>query len=173
MHLTVKALQAYHKALGLEVGLFHLDPFWHSHHPDGHCDGVTASNWSHSSFHWPDGLGNQGFPGTRWQMLYMLLAGPTFPTDLPGGNVYQKEFTMEAQDLSTVVGGSGANCCGQNAQVVASESHAFWDKVLGEVRCSFSDRNFHSRMPLIPTLKRAGVWSMAFVHSAVGGRVHG
>ena len=52
MYKTVGALQAYHKALGLEVGLYHLDPFWHSHHPDGHCDGVTASNWSHSAFHW-------------------------------------------------------------------------------------------------------------------------
>jgi hypothetical protein len=34
------------------------------------------------------------------------------------------------------------------------------------VRCAFSGRNLHSRMPLDPThvrLKRAGVWPMAFI----------
>ena len=78
MYKTIQALQHYHKQLGLDVGLYHLvsaalntldgfephyvqDPFWHSHHADGHCDGVTASNWSHSAFHWPQGLGEAGF----------------------------------------------------------------------------------------------------------------
>jgi hypothetical protein len=37
-------------------------------------------------------------------------------------------------------------------------------------RCAFSDRNLHSRMPLVPTrLKRAGVWPMVFLS---GGHWH-
>ena len=168
MYKTIAALQKYHAeifpklfadrrdpAAATEyVGLYHLDPFWHSHHDDGHCDGVTASNWSHSSFHWPKGLGVEGFPTTRWQMLYMLLAGPSFPTDLAGGNVYEKEWPMEAQDIDTVVGGSGERCCGQNAQVAASHSHAFWDRVLGE---AVADNNLHAMV--IDTLQ---VWATGF-----------
>ena len=96
MHTSIAALQSYHKSLRLNVGLCttlmlslfdaltvsltrkvsldHLDPFWHSHHADGRCDGVTASNWSHSEFHWPAGLGEDGDnPGTKWQMLFMLV----------------------------------------------------------------------------------------------------
>jgi hypothetical protein len=130
------------------------DPFWHSHHSDGHCDGVTASNWSHSAFHWPQGLGEAGFPGTKWQMLYMLLAGPTFRTDLQGGNVYESEYPMEAQDLDTVVGGSGSQCCGQNSQVAASHSHVFWDNVLGE---AVRDNNLNALV--IDTLQ---VWATGF-----------
>ena len=152
MYQTVKELQHYHaKILGQDfVGLYHLDPFWHSHHPDGHCDGVTASNWSHSAFHWPDGLGDQGFNGTRWQILYML-AGPTFPTDLKGGNVYESGWPMEAQDLDTVVGGSGMRCCGGNSQVAASHSHAFWGRVLGD---AVANSNLHAMV--IDTLQ---VWA--------------
>ena len=82
MHLTIKALQAYHRSLGLNIDMYHLDSgFWHSAHKDGHCDGVTASNWSASEFHWPhvhiigDGLGSKvwGEPGTdgaiSWQVI--------------------------------------------------------------------------------------------------------
>jgi hypothetical protein len=40
MHITIKALKAYHKKLGLHIDLYHLDSgFWHSAHADGHCDG--------------------------------------------------------------------------------------------------------------------------------------
>ena len=131
MYKTVSALQAYHAAIGLRVGMYHLDPFWHSHHTDGHCDGVTASKWTPSAFHWPRGLGaGSEFQSTQWQMLYMLLAGPTFATDLPGGNAYQTDWPMEVQDLDTVV--SGWRCCGQNSQVPPNASHAFWNTVLGD-----------------------------------------
>eukprot|EP01052_Picozoa_sp_SAG31_P012126 SAG31_NODE_701_length_12730_cov_3.008709_1_plen_646_part_00 len=137
MHTSIDALQHYHKSLGLEVGLYHLDPFWHSHHATGACDGVTASNWSHSEFHWPAGLGEHGNnPGTKWQMLYMLLAGSKFHAARWGdenatGNEYAGHYTMEDQDLPTNIWGSGMQCCNQNSQVVASESHRFWDDVLG------------------------------------------
>ena len=64
MHVTIKALKAYHNSIGLHIDMYHLDSgFWHSAHADGHCDGVTAANWSASEFHWPhvdqigDGLG--------------------------------------------------------------------------------------------------------------------
>ena len=75
MHITMKALQRYHKELGLKVGLYHLDPFWHSHHLDGHCDGVTASNWSHSSFHWPDGLGEKGKRSRSMRAMHCMRVG--------------------------------------------------------------------------------------------------
>lgn len=99
MHVTMKALQQYHTDLGLHLEMYHLDSgFWHSAHADGHCDGVTASNWSASEFHWPhtpdgpvgDGLGSSvwGVPGSpgavSWQMLYMLLAGSKFQAARPG-----------------------------------------------------------------------------------------
>jgi hypothetical protein len=55
-----------------------------------------------------------------------------------------------------------------HAEVLASSFDAF----AAEVRCAFSDRNVHSRMPLVPTparFKRAGVCPMGFrsgVHSS-------
>ena len=64
MHEVIRNLTEYHRSLGLNITMYHLDSgFWHSAHADGHCDGVTASNWSASEFHWPsvsrlgDGLG--------------------------------------------------------------------------------------------------------------------
>ena len=64
MHLTIKALQKYHRELGLHIDMYHLDSgFWHSAHSDGHCDGVTASNWSASEFHWPHTTGADGRVG--------------------------------------------------------------------------------------------------------------
>ena len=85
---------------------------------------------------------------------YMLLAGPTFPTDLSGGNVYEADFPMEAQDLDTIVGGSGERCCGENSQVAASHSHVFWDRVLGE-----AVRNNNLNALVIDTLQ---VWATGF-----------
>lgn len=44
MHVTIKALKAYHKSLGLHLDLYHLDSgFWHSAHADGHCDGKRCA----------------------------------------------------------------------------------------------------------------------------------
>ena len=111
MHIIMKNLTDYHTSLGLNITMYHLDSgWWHSAHADGHCDGVTASNWSASQFHWPhttgpdgrygDGLGSKvwgqptGETGTvAWQMLYMLLAGSEYAAARPGnetalGNVY-------------------------------------------------------------------------------------
>ena len=92
----------HHCSLGVAACVPSLDP------DDARCiDDVIALQR-------PKGLGEEGFPGTRWQMLYMLLAGPSYPTDRKGGNVYEAEFPMEAQDLDTIVGGSGETCCGQS-----------------------------------------------------------
>ena len=55
MHITIDLLQKYHKSLKLHVGIYHLDPFWHTHRSNGQCDGPWASNWSHSEYHWPLG----------------------------------------------------------------------------------------------------------------------
>ena len=35
MHVTISLLQESHKSLKLNVGIYHLDPFWFSHHKDG------------------------------------------------------------------------------------------------------------------------------------------
>lgn len=61
MHIIIKNLTEYHRSLGLHIDMYHLDSgFWHSAHADGHCDGVTASNWSASEFHWPHTTGPDG-----------------------------------------------------------------------------------------------------------------
>eukprot|EP01052_Picozoa_sp_SAG31_P014852 SAG31_NODE_936_length_10870_cov_5.136966_11_plen_99_part_00 len=61
MHIIIKNLTEYHRSLGLHIDMYHLDSgFWHSAHKDGHCDGVTASNWSASEFHWPHTAGPDG-----------------------------------------------------------------------------------------------------------------
>ena len=62
----------------------------------------------------------------------MLLAGPAFPTDLPGGNVYERDWPMQAQDLLMPAGidGSGGPP-GANSAVAPSHSAAFWRSVLG------------------------------------------
>ena len=46
MHVSIKALRQYHRSLGLNVSLYHFDPFWHSAHSNGLCEGPFASNWS-------------------------------------------------------------------------------------------------------------------------------
>ena len=119
MHIIMKNLTDYHTSLGLNITMYHLDSgWWHSAHADGHCDGVTASNWSASQFHWPhttgpdgrygDGLGSKvwgqptGETGTvAWQMLYMLLAGSECAAARPGnetalGNVYGDTYDVGA-----------------------------------------------------------------------------
>ena len=171
MHLTIAALQQYHRSLGLDIEMYHLDSgFWHSSHSDGHCDGVTASNWSASEFHWPhtsggpigDGLGSKvwGVPGTKgsisWQMLYMLLAGSKFTAARPGnetakGNVYATDSgpmggPWPMQDDS--YGGQMVS------QVRYDRSHAFWDEVIG-----YGFRENNLRAMVIDTLQ---VWFEQF-----------
>ena len=76
MHVTIDLLQKYHKSLNMHVGIYHLDPFWHTHRANGHCDGPWASNWSHSEFHRPKGLGENGSnPGTHRPGLTRLATG--------------------------------------------------------------------------------------------------
>jgi hypothetical protein len=130
MHETVAALIAYHRSLGINPGLYHLDPFWHSHHvDDGHCDGVTASAWTESEFHWA-AAGGLASLDVDIQALFMLLAGPKKATDRPGGNVYDADWPMVASDTQTLTGGS-YDGIGGNSQVAASHSRAFWDFVFG------------------------------------------
>jgi hypothetical protein len=138
MHVTIDLLQKYHKSLGLRVGIYHLDPFWHTHRTSGQCDGPWASNWSHSEYHWPKGLGEHGSnPGTHWQMLYMLLAGSEmhaarWKNQSATGNEYADNgYVMEDQDLPDGQLTYWTGCCARTAQAVAKESHRFWDDVLG------------------------------------------
>ena len=54
---TLRAASAYHKSLKLNVSVYHVDPYWFSHHPLGGClDGAMASNLTASPWHFPDGL---------------------------------------------------------------------------------------------------------------------
>ena len=128
---TVAQLIQYHRALGVSPALYHLDPFWHSHHAtDGHCDGVTASAWTESEFHWAGGGGLASL-GVDVQALFMLLAGPLKKTDLPGGNAYDAAWPMLPSDTDTLTWGS-YDGIGGNAQVAASHSLDFWLSVFGE-----------------------------------------
>ena len=172
MHQTIRDLQRYHRALGLQIEMYHLDSgFWHSAHTDGHCDGVTASNWSASEYHWPhsaggavgDGLGPRvwGVPGepnsTSWQMLYMLLAGSRFVAARPGnetalGNVYGEAhgpmggpWPMRDDTYASQT----------TSQVASDHSHAFWDAVLG-----YGYRQNNLRAIVIDTLQ---IWWQAYV----------
>ena len=123
---VLERLQIYHKSLGLKIEMYHLDSgFWHSQNPLGLCNGVTASNWSASPYHFPKGL---GVFNTSFQLLFMLLAGPDFKTDLPGGNVYEKDWPMQAQDEEWDEEWRG---WGMNSAVAPSESAAFWRAILG------------------------------------------
>jgi hypothetical protein len=176
MHTVIKALKAYHASIGLQIDMYHLDSgFWHSAEPDGHCDGVIASNWSASEFHWPhvdqygDGLGPKvwGVPGepgsVSFQMLYMLLAGSKDRAARPGnssamGNVYgDMDGALGAYrpqggpwpmvDSSWSAGGPVGNSA---SQVHHSHAHAYWDAVLG-----YAHRQNNLRAMVVDTLN---VW---------------
>ena len=153
MHITIKDLQTYHKSIGLHIDMYHLDSgFWHSAHADGHCDGVTAANWSASEFHWPhvdqigDGLGAKvwGKPGevdaVSWQMLYMGLAGSKYKAARPpwagGENATGNVYGDSTYDVVRPQGGPwpmiddtfGGQTMGQ---VHYTHAHKFWDEVMG------------------------------------------
>ena len=54
---TLTDVAAYHKRIGLEVGVYHVDPFWFSQFPHGGCNsGPVATNFSASPFHFPQGI---------------------------------------------------------------------------------------------------------------------
>lgn len=146
----ITKLQQYHKDLGLSIDMYHLDSgFWHSQNPLGLCNGVTASNWIASPFHFPNGL---SVYNTSFQLLFMLLAGPSYKTDMPGGNVYTKDWPMESQD--EVVVGIEGGYPGKTSQVVPSHSQAFWEHVFGS---RYSDSNL--RALVVDTLQ---VWHLGF-----------
>ena len=174
MHLVIKALKAYHASIGLQIDMYHLDSgFWHSAEPDGHCDGVVASNWSASEFHWPhvdqvgDGLGPKvwGVPGepgaVSWQMLYMLLAGSKQGAARPGnasavGNVYgDSEQVLGAYrpqggpwPMVDSAWNEGGGPVGKGAsQVHHSHAHEYWDAVLG-----YAHRENNLRAMVVDTL---------------------
>jgi hypothetical protein len=156
MRNTIASLTSYHRSIGVTPRLYHLDPFWHSHHlEDGHCDGVTASAWNESEFHWQPSQHGGGLAalGVDTQMLFMLLAGPRKATDRSGGNVYDGAWPMQASDTDVLTGGS-YDGIGGNSQVAASHSRRFWDFVLGE-----RVRNSRLRALVIDTLF---VWLQGF-----------
>lgn len=69
-------------------------------------------------------------------MLYMLLAGSEMPVARWGnesakGNEYASRYTMEDQDLPDGQLSYWTGCCARTAQAVASESHRFWNEVIG------------------------------------------
>ncbi|KAL1528378.1 hypothetical protein AB1Y20_009729 [Prymnesium parvum] len=98
MHATLRRLAAYHASLALNVSLYHLDPSWYSHQPDGGCANIdSARNLTASPFHFPQGLAAVGLP---LQLLFKFLAPD---------NVYTDEFPLD---------GLG---------VRAADARAFWD----------------------------------------------
>lgn len=57
MAFTLAKVSAYHRSLGLHVGVYHVDPFWFSQLPLGGClGGAMATNLSASPWSFPDGL---------------------------------------------------------------------------------------------------------------------
>ena len=72
MASTLEAAAAYHQSIGLEVGVYHVDPYWFSHLPNGGCsDGPVATNFTGSPFHFPQGIAAMGL-----RMMLFLQASP-------------------------------------------------------------------------------------------------
>jgi hypothetical protein len=90
MHIRLTQLKAYHKSLGLNVGHYHLDPFWWSQQPLGGCeDGATASNMSASPWHF---AGQQiNTLGLEMQLIVKYIAS---------ANVYTPEYTFDGNQVA-------------------------------------------------------------------------
>lgn len=86
---TLQAVSEYHVSLGLNVGVYHVDPYWYSHTANGGCDDFLARNWSASPFHWPN--------GTFSTPMMLFLA--EFAS-CQAGNVYCDEFGFEGTSIS-------------------------------------------------------------------------
>ena len=71
---TLRAAAAYHRAIGLNVSVYHVDPYWWSREPLGGCsEGPYAINMSASPWHFPDGLLPLGID----MMLFVQAFQPT------------------------------------------------------------------------------------------------
>lgn len=90
MHVTLTQLKEEHKSLGLQVGHYHLDPFWWSQQPFGGCEnGATAPNMSASAFHF---AGQQiSSLGLDMQLIVKYING----TD----NVYTPEYSFDTKQV--------------------------------------------------------------------------
>lgn len=68
MAFTLKKVSQYHRHLGLNVGLYHVDPFWYSQEPFGGCsEGPYAKIFTASPYSFPEGLRSLGI-----QMMLFL-----------------------------------------------------------------------------------------------------
>ena len=97
MSFTLSTASEYHKSLGLNVSVYHVDPFWasHSYSPTksqglvaGCQEGAMAKNMSASPWHWPEGLRAGGVP------MMLFLQG--FSAD----NVYDKTYEWAGQSVA-------------------------------------------------------------------------
>ena len=97
MSFTLSTASEYHKSLGLNVSVYHVDPFWasHSYSPTksqglvaGCQEGAMAKNMSASPWHWPEGLRAGGVP------MMLFLQG--FSAD----NVYDGTYEWAGQSVA-------------------------------------------------------------------------
>ena len=85
---VLRDVARYHKRIGLRVGVYHVDPFWFSHTPNGGCEaGPVASNWSASSFHFPSGLRSLG--------LRLM----PFLQSFSANNIYRTQYKFDGQSV--------------------------------------------------------------------------
>jgi hypothetical protein len=131
--------------------------------PNASTSIASATNTTHSSAQPSCNLGHGENPSYECQTTnyYGVSHFPCCITNFPQGwpKFAMGAFVIEpagSQDVAAV-GGATAD-----AVVVASlvPATATLPISVGGVRCTFSDRNLHSRMPLVPTparFKRAGV----------------
>ena len=85
---TLRAASAYHKSLNLNVSVYHVDPYWFSHHPLGGClDGASATNLTASPWHFPDGLRSMGIQ----MQLFLQSFNPK--------NIYTSQYEWAGQSV--------------------------------------------------------------------------
>eukprot|EP01052_Picozoa_sp_SAG31_P041355 SAG31_NODE_6249_length_2103_cov_0.889721_1_plen_242_part_00 len=89
MSETLRAASSYHKQLELNVSVYHVDPYWFSHHPLGGClDGAMASNFTASPWHFPQGLRSLGIR----MMLFLQGFQPR--------NIYADKYQWAGQSVA-------------------------------------------------------------------------
>eukprot|EP00912_Choanoflagellata_sp_UC4_P000323 UC4_evm4s197 len=86
---TLISVSSYHKKIGLNVSVYHVDPFWFSHEPMGGCEeGPFAINMSYSPWHFPQGLRALGIN----MMLFVQAFKPN--------NVYNATYEFSGQSVA-------------------------------------------------------------------------
>ena len=89
MGFALEQLGKYHRQLGLNVSLYHVDPFWYSHEPLDACTrGPFAKNLSASPWAFPDGL--------RALQLPMML----FVQGFDPANIYTSSYAWAGQSVA-------------------------------------------------------------------------